>query len=136
MPQRIENAHKKGYEAYKKDIRESDSREENSEVVPDSRTAKTKGLDPHDPWGEKNTQNCDNHQHNGENSQHHFCQLECVFFCFLSQVLGKNGDEGNGQRAFCKETPEQIGDTEGDEKGVCDKAGPKKSGHDHITDKA
>jgi hypothetical protein len=62
--------------------------------------------------------------------------LERIFPFFLTQVLGKNGDEGDGQRAFCKETPEQIGDTEGDEKGVCDEPRPKKSGHNDVANKA
>jgi len=136
MSQGIENAHKKGYETDKKNIRKSDSRQQNSEVIPDPRTTETKGLDPHDPWGEKDAQDGDDHQHNGEKSQHHFCQLERVFLRFLSQVLGENGDESDGQGAFCKETPEQIGDTEGDEKSVCNKAGTKKPGHNHVTDKA
>ena len=105
MPQRIENAHEKGYEADKKNIWKGNSCEKNCKFIFNPRAPKTKGLDSHNPWREQDAQQCDNRQHNGEKGQHDSGKLKGILFCLLTQVLSKNRDKGNSEGPLRKEAP-------------------------------
>ncbi len=50
------------------------------------------------------------------------------------QVFGENGDEGDGQRPFGEEPPEEVRDPEGDEEGVGGEARAEEAGHDRVPD--
>ncbi len=52
----------------------------------------------------------------------------------VGAVISKNSDKGGGERPLGKEISQQVGDTEGDDKGVVGKTCAEQSGKDLFPD--
>ncbi len=135
MPQGIEDSHEKGHDPHEKKIREQHPGQRDGQRHFFRGPGEAGGDQLHDARRQEHP--CNRCQSQDQDKEPEGGPGQGIGFRFSlpGKTVGKHRDEGDAQRPFGQQTPHQVGDTEGHEKGVRAGAGAEKPCDDRVSDK-